>query len=294
MENNSNRNRRFPVLANLIKYKLSLAVAFSAVTGYVICNNKPGFSIILLITGIFLLTAGSAVLNQYTERAQDAIMHRTMKRPIAAKKISPEVSLIIFLLLLLSGSSLLLLTGLVPFILGLTGVFLYNLLYTSLKKITFLAIVPGALVGAVPPLIGYTSAGGTVLDIRLVFFSCFMFLWQIPHFWLLLLRYGKEYQAAGFKTVSDYLNNNQIKILIFIWVSITSFCLILFSILKKLFGNDLLVFLIIFIVLFLILFYWFLFVLKGPQYLRVAFILLNSFSFIIMLFLITDSVLNRI
>jgi protoheme IX farnesyltransferase len=135
-------------------------------------------------------------MNQYTEREQDAIMSRTMERPIAAKKISLRFAFRVFSLLLLSGSCLLLLNGFIPFALGCLGVILYNLLYTSLKKITVLAIIPGALVGAIPPHIGYTSAGGTVLNNKILYFSVFMFLWQIPHFWLLLLRYGKEYQAA--------------------------------------------------------------------------------------------------
>jgi protoheme IX farnesyltransferase len=56
-----------------------------------------------------------------------------------------------------------------------------------------------------------------------------MFLWQIPHFWLLLIRYGKEYKAAGFRTISDHLNELQIKYLIFFWILLSLVCLNLFS-----------------------------------------------------------------
>lgn len=269
-------------------------MSLSAATGFFLYRKTFDSHLFFLITGIFLLAAGSLVLNQYSEREQDAIMARTMKRPIAAKKISPGLAIPVILFLLFSGIFLLLLNGFIPFALACLGVILYNVFYTSLKKITLLAIIPGAFVGAIPPLIGYTSAGGTVLNDKILFFSAFMFLWQIPHFWLLLIRYGKEYKAAGFRTISDHLNELQIKYLIFFWVLLSLVCLNLFSRFTGLLTKSFSILLIILNISFVIFFFILLFIRKGSDHPRNAFILFNSFSILIMLLLIAESLFSGI
>jgi len=292
LQENINLTRKLSDYLSLVKYKLSLAVAFSAATGYLICTSILGPDFIVLIAGIFFLTAGSAALNQYTEREQDALMPRTMERPVAAKKIPLKSAFVALILLLLSGSFLLFLNGLIPLVLGFLGVILYNLLYTSLKKVTVLAIIPGALVGSIPPLIGYTSAGGIVFSNKILFFSAFMFLWQIPHFWLLLIRYGKEYQEAGFRTVYDYLNEKQIKNLILFWILLSVLCLFIFSLVTSLLRKEFAIPGFILTLIFIILFCRFLIVVKGSQNLKYAFILLNSYGFGMMLILIADSIFS--
>lgn len=285
-------NDRGPVLRDylsLVKFRLSLAVSFSAATGYLIYCTYPSFDFILLISGILLLTCGSAALNQYTEREQDSIMSRTMHRPVASKRISAGSALTISSLLILSGCLLLLPAGLSPFILGCSGVILYNLLYTYLKRVTVLAIIPGAMVGSVPPLIGYTSAGGEVLNDKILFFTAFMFLWQIPHFWLLLISYGREYQAAGFKTIYDYLNTKQIRLLIMFWIVSWSLLLILFVYYAGLFISFFTIALISLTAVFIILFPGFLFSRNGGRGLKYSFALLNLYSLFIMVILIADS-----
>lgn len=291
MREKNNHIWKVSVYFSLVKYKLSLAVTLSAATGFFLYRNTPNSHLFFLVTGIFLLAAGSSVLNQYTERESDAIMARTMKRPIAAKKITPGMAKLVVLILLSSGIFLLCLNGFIPCASGCLGVILYNVFYTSMKKITVLAIIPGAFAGAIPPLIGYTSAGGTVFNDRILFFSAFMFLWQIPHFWLLLIRYRKEYQAAGFRTISDYLNEKQIKYLIFIWVLLSLICLILFSRFTGLLTNSFSILLIILNISFLIFFFRLLFISKGSNHQRNAFILFNSFSILIMFLLIAESLL---
>lgn len=215
-----------------------------------------------------------------------------MERPVAAKKIPLKSAFVVLILLLLSGSFLLFLNGLIPLVLGFLGVILYNLLYTSLKKITVLAIIPGALVGSIPPLIGYTSAGGIVFSNKILFFSAFMFLWQIPHFWLLLIRYGKEYQEAGFRTVYDYLNEKQIKNLILFWILLSVLCLFIFSLVTSLLRKEFAIPGFILTLIFIILFCRFLIVVKGSQNLKYAFILFNSYGFGMMLILIADSIFS--
>ena len=290
----NNHIRKLSVYFNLIKYKLSAAVAFSAATGYFLHRNEVGPGFFSLVTGIFLLAAGSSVLNQYTEREQDAIMPRTRNRPLAAKKLKPGTVFLLSAAPILSGGFLLILNGFVPFALGCLAVILYNLLYTKLKRITVLAIVPGALVGAIPPLIGFTSAGGTELNDKIIFFSAFMFLWQIPHFWLLLIRYGKEYQAAGFKTISDHLNEREIKFLVFFWILASAGGLIFFSVITGMLNKYLSIILINLNILFIITFLRFLFPGKGTLKPGNVFIIFNSYSIITMLLLIADSFLGGI
>jgi heme o synthase len=290
----NNHILKLTVFLSLIKYKLSLAVAFSAATGYFICRNTFGPDFFLLIPGIFLLTTGSAVLNQFMEREQDAKMGRTRERPVASGKITHGSAILVFSFLLFSGGCLVLLTGLIPFTLGCLGVIFYNLLYTPLKKVTLLAIIPGAVVGAIPPLIGYSSACGTTLNIKILFFSAFMFLWQIPHFWLLLLRYGKEYQTAGFRTIYDYLTEKQIKYLVSFVVLLSAACLNCFCLVINLLSNDLSTVIVILTVIFLMLFFKYLFISKKSHNPGNAFIVFNTYSFAIMLIMISDSVFRGI
>lgn len=289
MPEKSNYNIRLKDYLSLVKYKLSLAVAFSSVTGYFIFSNRPGSGFLPMVLGICFLTAGSAILNQYTERNQDALMPRTMKRPITSKIIPERTALIIMSLLLTSGSILLVSNGIIPFVFGCTGILMYNLIYTFLKKKTVLAIIPGALVGSIPPLIGYTSAGGTTPNNEIIFFSIYLFLWQIPHFWLLLLQFGKEYQNAGFRTIYDFMNEKEIRALILIWIFLSISGLSYFVITRRLFTGSLTIisiFTLLFIILFPVLF-------RAPNGInkqRFAFILFNLFSFGIMILLIIDSI----
>ena len=285
---------KLEIFANLIKYKLSLAVAFSSATGYFLYRNTADHNLLPLVCGVFLLASGAAVMNQYTEREQDALMERTRMRPIPAKRISLRSVTLIFSFLLITGSILLLINGFKPFVLGILCVILYNLLYTSLKKITILAILPGALVGTIPPLIGFISAGGNIMEYKILLFSGFIFLWQLPHFWLLLIRYGKEYREAGFKSVSNYLSEKQIRYLIFFWALLSSGFLVVFAMGIKEPGRNIAYFLIVINLVFILLFFSLLFLKRKTSDTRGAFILLNSFGFLIMSVLMADSLLKGI
>jgi protoheme IX farnesyltransferase len=238
--------KRVAHFADLIKYKLSVAITFSAVTGYFISGSGLKSSFILLIAGIFLLSSGAAALNQFTEKESDASMERTRLRPIPASMISPAEAFITSMILLLAGETILFLTGIIPAILGALSVFLYNLVYTKLKRVSLISVIPGALVGAIPPVIGFSSAGGVLPGNQIIMFSAFMFLWQLPHFWLILIRYGDDYRKAGFKTFSADFSEFRIRLLVFGWVIITTFLLIAFSVRGMIFSgilNYLLIFL---------------------------------------------------
>ena len=287
-----NRMKRILFFADLIKYKLSLAVTFSAVTGYFISGSGINNSIIPLIAGIFLLTAGAAALNEFTEKDSDATMVRTMNRPIPGRKITAVRALVISAILIFAGSLILLTTGVIPMFLGLIAIFLYNVVYTKLKKISLISIIPGAIVGAIPPLIGFASAGAHLPQKEIILFSSFMFLWQLPHFWLILIRYNDDYRRAGFKTFSTGFSEFRIRLLVFAWVVLTTLLLILLSADGLIFTGLMNSLLIILNCFFILLFYSILFGKDEVRSVKTAFILINSFSLVVMILFIVHSVIS--
>ena len=208
----------------LMKYKVSMAVTFTAITGYIVYMGRLDLRLIFLGLGVFVLSGGSSALNEFQESKYDAVMERTRYRPIPLGTISPRQALLISILAIIAGLfSLYLSFGVIPVLLGVFNIVWYNLIYTNLKRITPFAVVPGSLVGAVPVLIGWTAAGGYLFEPVIVFIAFFLFIWQIPHFWLLMLKYGNEYRAAGFPTIDQAINPANLKRIIFVWIVATSF-----------------------------------------------------------------------
>ena len=206
-----------------MKYKISIAVSFTAITGYLVFTKSVDLNIIPLILGIFLLASGSSALNQYQESDYDAKMPRTKNRPIPSGKMKPVEALIISIILIILGSLIFYyFLNETTALLGLINVIWYNLIYTNLKRVTPFAVVPGSLVGAIPALIGWTAAGGYVFDKSIVVIAFFLFIWQIPHFWLLMLKYGAEYEQAGFPTINQTTSPEYLKIIILAWIIATS------------------------------------------------------------------------
>jgi protoheme IX farnesyltransferase len=277
------------IFANLIKYRLSFAVTFSSVTGYFICSTTPDLSLLSLSAGIFLLSSGAAALNQYTERDYDSLMERTRGRPIPRESIDSRQALLISIILLIGGMTLLFFAGVITASLGLFTLILYNLIYTRMKRITPLAIIPGALVGAIPPLMGFTAAGGTEPGVGIIIFSVFMFLWQLPHFALIIVKYRNEYRAAGFRIASGNLNDSQLKKLVFAWVMVTTAVLLLFSEAGLVFNRYVNLALIPVNIIFILTFYGLLFKPGSQRDTRGAFILINSFSILVMLLFILNA-----
>jgi protoheme IX farnesyltransferase len=228
------------------------------------------------------MAGGSAALNEFQEQSFDALMDRTRNRPVPAGRISPTVALVISCLLILGGSGLLLLAGTIPMVLGLVTVLLYNGIYTRLKRKTSFAVLPGGLVGALPPLIGWTAADGFLFHPKIMFIATLMFLWQVPHFWLLIIRYRKEYESAGFTTIWKYLSEYQIKRLIFIWMTVSS----LFLFMAPIFGLYLRIWLLLPLACinsgFIGFFYYVVFRKPSPGNLRLIFILTNLFLTLIL------------
>ena len=210
-------------------------------------------------------------------------MNRTKNRPLPSGEITPLSAFIISLLLILSGSLFLGYLGAVPLTLGIANVILYNFIYTPLKRLSSAAILPGALVGAVCPLIGSTTGGLPLFDPAVLFISIFVFLWQVPHFWLLLVSYSRDYKRAGFAGIYDFMNLSMIKILVFAWGVISSGFLFSFPLFGLKISHTMAPFLALVNLLFIIAFYKLIFTEKSERSLQKAFILVNSFAVLIFL-----------
>jgi protoheme IX farnesyltransferase len=214
----------FKSILALIKYRVSIAVTFTTITGYLVYTGHFGIQLIPLILGVFILAGGASGLNEWQESEFDAKMDRTKNRPIPSGEMTRNQALQITLLFIIGGILIFyVFFGFVTAFLGALNIFWYNLVYTKLKRVTPFAVVPGSLVGAIPALIGWTAAGGYVFDTTILFIAFFLFIWQIPHFWLLMLKYGKEYEGAGFPTINQAVNPQNLKKIIFSWIVATSF-----------------------------------------------------------------------
>ena len=215
--------KSFRIFLELSKVKITFAVALTTITGYLLAGGSFDTGLILPTIGIFLLACGSSAINHFQEREQDLKMERTRNRPIPSGRISPSGALLFAFLLTATGSSILYIgSGMLGMQLGLLALIWYNVIYTPLKKKTAFAVVPGAVIGAIPPLVGWVSAGGQLSDPRALFMAFFFFIWQVPHFWLLMLKYGEEYTQAGFPSITKLYSSRQIKHITFIWILATA------------------------------------------------------------------------
>jgi protoheme IX farnesyltransferase len=207
----------------LCKIKIALLSAGSAAVGFLLSASELRPEILMVIGGVFFLACGLLVLNQCQDRDLDAAMPRTSGRPIPSGRITPVHALYLSFLLLISGFSALLLTGSLPALaLGLFAVAWYNGVYAFLKRKSAFAVVPGALTGAVPPAIGWIAGGGALRDPRLLAICFFFFLWQVPHSWLLMTYYGREYEKAGLPTPAGIFSPAQLQRIIVNWIFATS------------------------------------------------------------------------
>ena len=210
------------IFAEITKLRITIFVTITTMFGFIAATNSINFNLFLPAIGILLLACGSASLNHYQERNSDGLMDRTKNRPIPSGKISAKSVFNISISLILSGSVLLFIgSGILALLLGLLNLIWYNGVYTPLKKITPLAIIPGSLVGAIPPIVGWVAGGGYLFDPQIILISFFFFIWQIPHFWLLLMVLDKDYQKAGFPTLTQIFNQQQLGRITFIWIVAT-------------------------------------------------------------------------
>jgi len=177
-------------------------VVFSSVISYLLAPKVVEYDwvmIFLLFAGGMLVTGSANAMNQVVEKDTDAMMKRTGKRPVAAGRLSVQ-----------EGWSFAIVTGLLGvFILGyffnwlaaglaVFSLFLYAFIYTPLKKVNSIAVLAGAVPGALPCLIGW-AAGNDELSLGGWILFALQFFWQLPHFWAIAWVAHKDYSAAGFK-----------------------------------------------------------------------------------------------
>lgn len=194
----------------------------TTVFGYLCATKVVGWEIVWASLGIFFLAAGSSALNHLQEAEYDSLMERTKQRPIPSGKISKRNVFVLILLLSIIGSVLLFVAqGIVTLILGLLALVWYNGIYTPLKRKSSIAVIPGSVIGAIPPVVGWVTGGGNVFAPQSLSMAFFFFIWQIPHFWLLLLAFGKEYETAGYPTLKKYFNQSQLARITYLWICLT-------------------------------------------------------------------------
>lgn len=192
---------RFKDYAQLLKPNLSFMVVFSSVVGYLLA---PGVqfdwvNVIILFTGGVLVTGSANTINQIIERYSDRLMKRTMLRPMPDGRMSVAEAWAVATVSGVIGVSLLTyffnpLSGLLSFI----SLLLYAFAYTPMKKIHPVAVLIGAIPGALPPLIGWVAATGS-LGVGGWILFLIQFFWQFPHFWAIAWVGFEDYEKAGIR-----------------------------------------------------------------------------------------------
>jgi protoheme IX farnesyltransferase len=183
----------------LTKPRLNLLVVVTSVAGYYL-GWQPGTPLLPMVyaaCGTALVAGGAAVLNQVSERDTDALMRRTRLRPLPDGRVTPLDARAFGLGLAAAGLGVLVLVNLVAALLALATLVIYLAVYTPMKRRSSLAMLVGAVPGALPPLIGWTAAQGTTSVGGWVLFSI-VFFWQIPHFLAIAWIYRDDYGKAGF------------------------------------------------------------------------------------------------
>ncbi len=215
----------------LLKFHLCAYIGLSAVFGHVMALQKISPDSFFLGAFVFLLACGSAVLNNIQDREFDSFFERTCNRSLPRKKVPVRHAAGMAVLLILAGLfGVFSAFGLIPALAGVAALISYNGLYTPLKKRSLLAILPGSLCGMLPPLLGWTAAGGHPLDSRIILLMLVFGLWQIPHFFIILIKNGNTSSGCQtFPSFSKIFSETEIRLQTLIWTSLYSLSILLFS-----------------------------------------------------------------
>jgi protoheme IX farnesyltransferase len=185
----------------LTKPDVTFLVVITTVAGFYLGSRGPLDWPLLLQTlfGTTFVAAGTAALNQYVERDMDAVMRRTAARPLPVGLLQPAEALRFGVAMIVIGAAwLFLAVNALAAILALATTVLYLGLYTPLKTRTTLATLVGAFPGALPPLIGWAAARGSLSLGAWILFAI-LFFWQFPHFFAIAWMYREDYARAGIK-----------------------------------------------------------------------------------------------
>ena len=183
----------------LTKPDVSFLVLMTTAAGYYMGVRGPvsWLHMIHTVFATMLIAAGTASLNHFIERDSDRYMRRTASRPLPSGTLQPREALAFGLLLCVAGAmDLYLVAGLLAAALGVITSLSYLLAYTPLKKRTVWATFVGAFPGAIPPMIGWVAATGS-LDRGAWLLFAILFVWQFPHFHAIAWMYREDYARAG-------------------------------------------------------------------------------------------------
>jgi protoheme IX farnesyltransferase len=185
----------------LTKPRITLMVVLTAAVGFLLAADGRAWPPPLLLhtlVGTGLVAAGASALNQFAERTIDARMRRTAGRPLPAGRLAPDESLVFAVVLTLAGlAELIAAVNPLTALLGAATTAGYLFVYTPLKRTTWLAVLVGAVPGAIPPMMGWAALRGGLGAGAWALFGI-LFLWQLPHFLAIAWLYREDYARGGF------------------------------------------------------------------------------------------------
>jgi protoheme IX farnesyltransferase len=203
-------------LLALTKPRITVIVLATCASGMAMAPGHLGtLRALAALVGTTLIVASANTLNMWWERDLDGLMARTARRPLPAGRMAPSVALTFGLLLAAVSLPLLAWVNLVTAGLGLLALVVYVAVYTPMKRYSTLALLVGAVPGAMPPLMGWTSVTGAVtgagpaelsalpraVQLGGVALFAILFVWQVPHFIAISFFRAKDYASAGMKVV---------------------------------------------------------------------------------------------
>lgn len=214
----------------LTKVGLSLSVVFSSLAGYLLAVEEIQVSILVMLAiGGYLMVGASNAFNQIIEKDTDALMKRTMNRPLPTGRMHVSMALVIAISFTILGLAILYSINPKSALFGAISIFLYTSIYTPLKSITPLSVFVGAIPGAIPFMLGWVAATND-FSVEPGMLFLIQFFWQFPHFWAIAWLQYDEYKKAGFNLMPMGQKNKKAVVQIIIY----TVCLILVSIIPVL------------------------------------------------------------
>jgi protoheme IX farnesyltransferase len=199
------RNHVVADLAELVKARLTLLVLLTTAVGFYLGSESPinYISLFHVVFGTAAAAAGAAALNQWWERRADALMRRTRTRPIPAGRMRPLQALALGSIISVFGIGYLAsVCNWLSAVLAAITIAIYIFAYTPLKRASTANTAVGAIPGAIPPMIGWAAARGSI-DAGAWSLFAIVFLWQLPHFFAIAWMYREDYSRAGFCMISS-------------------------------------------------------------------------------------------
>ncbi len=184
------------------KARLSSMVLMSALVGYWLASSELVLGHLLWFAiGTFLVVAGANAFNQVLEHESDARMQRTAERPIPAGRLRLSEAFVVASVCSIAGHAILFIeAGTLCGVLALSATVIYVLVYTPMKSRSAWSTVPGAISGAIPPLMGFSAVQGSLGPLAWSLFTI-LFFWQFPHTWAIAAAYRDDYAKIGYRAM---------------------------------------------------------------------------------------------